>query len=399
MKTRSIVILYYIISALSAGSMGFIMGVYSNFLRSAGLDEFWVHAVNVSYFVVIAICEIPTGIFADIFGRKGSFVISCFLETISFLIYGFSRSFGGFVLAETVGAVGKTFSSGAFDAWLVDSIKHTGEEHDLLKIFSRRGLISRVAVIVSSIIGGYIADYGMNLPFFAGSIVFFICGIIAVIFMKETYFEKSKFSFADGFKEIKNTWNKSIIFTKSDRNFRFVLIMCSMQMFAVMAPNMGWQKVFLNLGFSNSANGIIGALISVAIIVGIILSRKVQNYVIGEKRLVVFIQILIGASIALTVSFVSIYPVLLFFFIHEIGRGMFGPVMESYTQKSITSSKERATLSSFVSMVGHFGGALGLLTSGFIAKYAGIPLAWIVSGFILVIVVLFIGGNHNKDKG
>jgi MFS family permease len=399
MKAKSIVILYYIISALYAGSMGFIMGVYSNFLRSAGLDEFWLNMVNVSYFVVITICEIPTGIFADIFGRKGSFVISCFLQTISFAVYGFSRSFGGFVLAETIGAVGKTFASGAFDSWLVDSIKHTGEEHDLLKIFSRRGLITRVVLIISAILGGFIGDYGLNLPFFAGSIAFFICGIIAVIFMKETYFEKCKFSFVDSFKEIKNTWNRSIIFTKSDRNFRFVLIISSIQMFAVMAPNMEWQKVFSNLGFSNSANGIIGGLISVAMIVGIILSRKAQNYVVGEKRLMVFIQILIGAFIALTVSFVNIYPVLLFFFLHEIGRGMFGPVMESYTQKSITSSKERATLSSFVSMTGHFGGAIGLLASGLIAKYAGIPLAWIVSGLILIIVTLFIGSNHNKDKG
>jgi len=48
MKAKSIVILYYIISALYAGSMGFIMGVYSNFLRSAGLDEFWLNMVNVA---------------------------------------------------------------------------------------------------------------------------------------------------------------------------------------------------------------------------------------------------------------------------------------------------------------------------------------------------------------
>lgn len=399
MKRNNLVASYYIISALASGSMGFIMGVYSNFLRSGGLDEFWVNMVNVVFFVTITICEIPTGLFADIFGRKGSFVISCFLETLSFAVYGFSRSFGGFAIAEAFGALGRTFASGAFDAWLVDSLNKEGNEHNLQKIFARRSLISRVSVIVTAIIGGWVGDRGLNLPFFCGSFLYLITGITAIIIMKETYFEKIKFSFMNGLKEAKDTWNKSINFAKSDTNFRFILIISAVQMFAVMAPNMEWQKVFSNLGFSNSCNGVIGGTISVAMIVGTLLSGKVRLVSGNEKRQIVFTQILTGASIALTVFFANIYPVLIFFFLHEIGRGMSGPIIESYTQKCITSPKERATLSSFGSMVGHFGGTLGLLVSGLIAKYAGLRPAWIVSGSLLVIATLMVVRNHREKSG
>ncbi len=395
MKSKTIVGVFYILTALMSGAMGFFMGIYSNFLR-AGLnqDEFLVNMVNVSFFVVITISEIPTGLFADIFGRKGSLVISCLMEMVAFAIYGISKSLGGFILAESLGAVGKTFATGAFDAWLVDSLAYCGEKVDLLKIFARRSLISRSSIIITAIIGGWLGDKGMNLPFFAASVTYGVCTLIALIAMKETYFKRNTFSFIAGLREIRDTWNKSVAFTKADSNFRFILIISALQMFAFMAPNMEWQKVFSELGFSNSLNGIIGGFISIAMITGIILSHRIGLYLIGEKKQMVFIMIFTGLCIALTVSFRNIYPVVIFFFLHEIGRGTSGPIMDSYTHHCITSAKERATLTSFGSMVGHLGGALGLITSGLVAKYAGITTAWIVSGTVLVMATILVSKNH-----
>ena len=396
MKSRNIVRLYYVLSGLTSASMGFFMGIYSNFLRGAGLDEFWVNMVNVCFFVTITICEIPTGLFADILGRKGSFVISCFMETVAFAIYGVSRSFGGFVLAECIGAVGKTFANGAFDAWLVDSLKETGEKFDLLKIFARRSLVSRSAVIIAAIVGGWLGDIALNIPFFATSGLYAVSGLLALVLMKETYFERKKFSFMSGLSEMREGFSKSLVFVRQDADFRFLLIAGAVQMFAFMAPNMEWQKVFSNLGFNNSLNGMIGAVINVAIILGVMLSGQIDRCVKGEKKQLTFTLVLTGICIALTVSFVNICPVLIFFFLHEVGRGMCGPIMDSYTHHCITSSKERATLSSFGSMVGHFGGALGLLVSGLIAKYMGITSAWIVSGTVLVLATLLVAKNQGK---
>lgn len=398
MRAGSVVLAYYVISALTSVGTGLIMGVYSNFLRSANLDEFWVNMVNVSYFAVITLCEIPTGLFADIFGRKGSFVISCFLETISFAVYGFSKSFGGFVLAESIGAFGKTFASGAFDAWLKDSLRHSNEEYNLLKIISRRSLINKIATIESAIIGGIIADKGMNFPFFAGSIAFLICGIVAIIMMKEVYFIRSKHSFQTVMIEAKIKWKNSVNFAKNDANFRFVIFTGSIQMFAVMATNMQWQKIFSNLGLKNSVNGIIGGLINIALIIGVLLAKYIANVIRNEKMQIIFIQVVVGVCIILTVTFTNIYSIFIFFLLHEVGRGANGPIKESFAQNCITSDKERATLGSFGSMIEHFGGALGLLVSGLIAKYASIKSAWIFSGLVLVISAFVFYRNHKKER-
>jgi len=394
MKNKNLVGSYYILSALSSCSMGFIMGVYSNFLRSGGLDEFWVNMVNVVYFAMIVICEIPTGLFADTFGKKCSFVISCFIYTISCVIYGITKNFTGFAIAEAIGAIGMTFASGAFNAWLIDGLKAEGREHEKKKIIARRSLISKVSIIIPAIIGGWIGDYSLNLPFFCAGALHFITGIVAIVIMKETYFERKKYSFSSAIQEMQDTWNKSLTFAKTDINFRFILIIGAVQMFAFMATNMEWQKVFSNQGFNNSWNGKIGGLINVALIVGILFSEKLSWFISEEKKQLIFSQILTGVCIILTVSFTNVYPIIIFFFLHEVGRGMSGPVMESFTQTCITSDKERATLGSFGSMMGHFGGTLGLIISGLVAKYAGIGPAWIVSGTVLVLATLWLAKNH-----
>lgn len=394
MKTKRIIAAYYTVSALMAGSMGFIMGVYSNFLRSAGLDEFWVNMVNVVYFITITLCEIPTGLFADICGRKWSLVVSCFLQAGAFLVYGMSRSFSGFAIAEMICATGRTFASGAFNAWLVDSLEKEGGGHNLLRIFTKRTLISGASTIAMAVLGGYIGDKGLNLPFYGASILFLITGVVAAVILKENYFVRTAYSFAKGVQEIRDIWKRSKEFARSDKNFRFILVISGLQMFVVMSPNMEWQELFKTLGFTHSDNGIIAGLIVGIVTLGAWLSRKLSHKITDERRLMVFIQVLIGLFIILTVSCTSIYPILAYFFIHEITRGMSGPIMETYSQRCITSSKEKATLSSVSSMASHFGGFMGLIICGQIAKHVGIPAAWIVSGLFLIITTLVVARNH-----
>lgn len=44
----------------------------------------------------------------------------------------------------------------------------------------------------------------------------------------------------------------------------------------------------------------------------------------------------------------------------------------------------------------HAGGALGLIVSGFVAKNFGIPMAWIISGSILIITSIFVFVKNKK---
>ena len=79
MKTK-IIRQYYVLSCLfSAGGLSVISAIYVTYLIKNGLDLFQVNLVNAIFFFTLFVCEIPTGAFADLFGRKKSFVIACVL--------------------------------------------------------------------------------------------------------------------------------------------------------------------------------------------------------------------------------------------------------------------------------------------------------------------------------
>lgn len=393
---KSVVVCYLLILSLFTMGLGFNAGVYSNFLRSAGLDELQVCLVNVFFFVTIFIFEIPTGIFADVYGRKKSFLVSCSLLSTSMFVYSYSKTFWGFAIAETIAAIGITFYSGAFQAWFVDSLKHHGYGGKLNKIFTWESSVRSLTCIVSAIIGGYLADISYSLPWFIGGVLYIITLIVASILIKEEYFKPRKFSLKETFKRIKITTLGSIRFTKESKVFRFIVIIGIIQMFCLMTSNMQWQKIFIDKINLNVYMGIIMAFIQIMIIIGSQISRKnILNFSRNEKTGMAISQLVIGIGIILTVMFKSFPITISFFMLHELGRGMFGPIKSSYLQENIPSRK-RATIGSFESMYTHIGGALGLVTFGWIAKNFSIPTAWIISGSILIIMSIVVFVKNKK---
>jgi MFS family permease len=163
-----------------------------------------------------------------------------------------------------------------------------------------------------------------------------------------------------------------------------------------MTSNMQWQKIFIDKINFNVYMGIIMAFIQIMIIIGSQISRKnILNLSKNEKTGMAISQLVIGIGIILTVMFKSFPITISFFMLHELGRGMFGPIKSSYLQENIPSRK-RATIGSFESMYTHIGGALGLVTFGWIAKNFGIPTAWIVSGSILTITSIVVFVKNKK---
>src|SRR3990172_817343 len=97
---------YYLISGLYNLSWAFIGPMYALFLLDRGLDLFQMSVVPAVYWLVSFLFEVPTGAFADLAGRKTSFVLSCVVRMLAFGMYAFAESFGEFVAAEFVDALG-----------------------------------------------------------------------------------------------------------------------------------------------------------------------------------------------------------------------------------------------------------------------------------------------------
>ena len=109
-------------------------------------------------------------------------------------LYAASETFWQFACAEAIAAVGSAFASGAFQAWLVDKLRHHGYVGSLSHIFAKEQQIKHGCGIIGAIAGAYLADINITLPWIGGGCVFFITLVLALALMKEEYFVRQALS-------------------------------------------------------------------------------------------------------------------------------------------------------------------------------------------------------------
>ena len=394
---KKIIYQYYVLAFLfSMTGTQVIAATYVTFLIKNGLNLFEVNLVNMTFFLTLFICEIPTGAFADIFGRKTSFVLACVLMSISMFVYGSSHTFVGFIIAEIIAGLAATFKSGAFQAWLVDSLKHHGYDGEYHGIFGREGFIRQIGGGIGAVTGAYLAVKNPTYPWFVGGTAMGITAIIAYVTLQEDYFKRAVFSWERGFASMKEVAVSSIKYGTTDKAVRFVLIVTCIQIFAVQPINMYWQPFFKDHLVKEQHFGYLFVGMMAMLAVGAFIASRLRNHG-NEKKLILSAQMLAGVCILIATLVTGLPLIIVFFLLHEVPRGCWNPLMDSYLQKRIPSN-ERATISSFCSIAPHIGGAVGLVVSGAIAQYFGTSAAWIASALALVVGAILIVRNGSKSS-
>ncbi len=385
---------YYLLSFLTAiGGMQIISAVYATFLMKNGLSLFEVNLVNSVFFATLFICEIPTGVFADVFGRKSSYVMSAALLSLSMFVYGSSHSIFGFLGAEMIAAVGMTFRTGAFQAWLVDSLKHQGYAGAFNKIFGRASLYNQIGGGIGAIVGAYLSVRNPALPWFVGSAGMAVVTVLAFFTMREEYFVRIPFSWKSGWASMRDTAVSSIRYGSQDKAVRFILVITFVQIYAVQALNMYWQPFFRNLKIRDEHLGFVFTGMMFFIGVGAFIASRI-NAEGKERKIILWSMVYVGVTVSLAAISPTLSVAITLFWIHELGRGFWAPMSDSYLHQRIPSH-ERASISSFCGMAPHIGGAIGLVISGGIAQVFGISTAWIVAGVVLILGAYFVRKNGN----
>ena len=379
---------YYILTALISCAKGIATATYVTFLLRNGLNLFEVNLVNFVYFTTLFIAEMPTGAFADVFGRKKSFIASCALTALGGVVYGMSHTFVGFIIAEMIEAVALTFATGAFKAWFVDRLLHHGYTGSLSPVFSRATQIRQASTILAGIVGAYIANVSMPLTWFVGSGLAIIPGIVAC-FLKEEYFTPQVFSWKNGYGAMKQTMRSSVEYGLKNQNIKFILVMVSIQILAFQAPNMQWQPFFGQHFTGTTALGYIWAGIMLGLIAGAQVAPYLLRRIVDERKALYICQIIAGVTFVAAAVSGTLVGSLVLFFIYEAARGAFDPIKDAYLHDNIPS-KERATIDSFESLAHHGGGAIGLLVSGALALWLGIPWTWSILGGFLILATIMV---------
>src|SRR5262245_8733655 len=139
-----------------------IVGVNTLFLLDGGLSNVEAFAANAIYTLGLVLFEIPTGIVADTWGRRTSYLLGASIQLVGNLLYFWmwhtSAPFWGWCAASLLLGCGYTFFSGALEAWLVDGLKHTGYDGDLDPIFATNQIVTGASMFLGTLAGAFIAQ-------------------------------------------------------------------------------------------------------------------------------------------------------------------------------------------------------------------------------------------------
>ena len=392
MTPARVVRAYLVISGLFTLSASVIWGVNTLFLLDSGLDIFQVFVANSAFTVGTILFEIPTGVVADTAGRRRSFLLSAATLMIGTLAYvAISVTGGGlllFSIASLVLGIGFCFYSGAVEAWLVDALRETGYEGQLDPIFARGSMVSGAAMLIGSVGGGLLGVIDLAWPYVLRAGLLGAAFVVGFKVMHDIGFTPRATTLTDLPDELRHVLRASLTFGWNKRSLRLLMLVSVFQSAFMMWGFYAWQPYFLELLGHDAVwvSGVVSALIALATIAG---NGVVEAFArsCGKRS-----TLLIGSTIALALGAVgvgladSFWPSVVLLLLAIAAMGVAAPVQQAYEHEVVPSS-ERATVVSFISMVGSAGGIGGPLGLGYLSRVQSVATGYVAGGLTTLLAL------------
>ena len=154
------------------------------FWQSRGLNMTQIMTLQSIYSIAVIILEVPTGAFADRFGKKISLVFSSLLWGSGVFLYGLSSNFWQFALAEIICGTGAAFVSGADRAFIHETLKSLEKEKDYSQTEGRVRGFTQIGQSLGSILGGFIGSISFGLTLILTSFTSFVAFFVGLSFSK-----------------------------------------------------------------------------------------------------------------------------------------------------------------------------------------------------------------------
>ena len=164
----------------------FTRAIWMIYLAGHGYSPLALGLLEMLFHVAKFVTEVPTGIFADMLGRRKSLILYCAIsagETLLFLTPTPPLMILSFALSGTAFA----FRGGASEAILWNIAGHADpadQSKRYSRLVSRMYLVGMIGEIIGSTAGGYLGTLLMVLPFLLSSL-FSALGIIPLLFLPE----------------------------------------------------------------------------------------------------------------------------------------------------------------------------------------------------------------------
>ena len=358
-------------------------------VQEAKLDPLQLVLVGTVLEATIFLCEIPTGVVADVVSRRRSVLVGLVLVGVGFAFSGAFPRFETILLGQLIWGTGFTFLSGARQAWIADEI---GVER-AGPIYLRSSQVEQVARIAAIPFSIGLATIQVNLPIILGGLLFLPLTGFLFLTMSERGFTRKD-------REGSGAWTQfSGTFKAGGRLVRgsplLITVFCIAALYGMSGEGFDrlWVKHFYdNLGFP-IAGGLepvvwIGVIRMGSALLGILslefVRRKLDT---GSHKTVARSLFAITAVQVITVTAMALaggfYLGMAAFWATVMAARNYEPLFLAWINQNVDSNV-RATVISMNSQMDAIGQISGGPPTGVIAMLASLRAALVVSAMLLV---------------
>lgn len=385
--SRAVQRTYLLLTLLSTLAASFIWGINTLFLLDAGLSNAEAFAANAFFTVGQVLFEIPTGVVADVRGRRLSYVLGAgtlLVSTLAYLyLWQIAGPFWAWALVSALLGLGFTFFSGATEAWLVDALNFTKFKGSLDSVFARGQAISGASMLVGSVLGGVIAQTtNLGVPYIVRSVLLGLTLIAALILMKDLGFTPD--TKLTPMKQVRRVLKASIDNGWRNRPVRLVMLEAPFTLGIGIYVFYAMQPYLLELYGDPTAYGVAGlaaAIVAGAQIVGSLLVNQARRWFAYRTHILITAVSLSAVLIVLVGSIANFWLAIAVLVAWGLLYSLSLPVRQAYLN-GLIDSKQRATVLSFDSLMGSSGGVIAQPALGKVADLQGYATSYVIGGLV-----------------
>jgi len=394
--------LYYALSFTRAMAVGWV--VFDLYLvRVLDFSALELILMGTAMEGTIFVSEVPTGVVADAYSRRLSFIVGVVGMGGAVIGVGFSSA-PWLVIALWAGwGLSYTFTSGAFEAWITDEL---GVEN-VGSVFLRGARVRIVGSLSGLFVFGAIGLLSLRAAVIGCGALEAATGLACIVLMPETGFRRKAASVRErALVELRTTALTGIRYVRGQA---LVLLLVATELFAGFGAEafdrLTEAHVIRDVGFPAGLNPIVGfGAVSVVVMVfgffavGSVIRRVDRGGTPTVARLlVVFTLAMIAGQIAFALGR-SFWFVMAVFLAALLARGLLAPLYTTWLNRQITDSSVRATVLSISGQANAIGQATGGPVLGVIGNVFGIPAA-LVAGALTTVPAAALYGRALRYGG
>ena len=376
-----------------------VMGISFNMMFTAAalyridiaqLEIYQLILTGTALEIAVFVFEVPTDIVADIKSRKLSVIMGLFIIGVGFMIEALTPYFVVIFIAQIVWGFGYTFISGALDSWISDETRDINIEHTIITGAQFNKGFAFLGIVLAAVLG----LISLRLAIYVSGGLFILMGFIALLFMKEEHFVKTKQ--VDGFfKQYYSQLVSGLKHIRTNKILRYMFI--AMLFFGLYSEGIDRtfeMNILDNLGFRSlidiPAIWVLAIVASIIELSGLFILSIVKRYAKNGKHIVFWAvnftaMMIIGILVFALVNkpYIALFGFLFFSFSRE---GTY-PLLDTILVKNTPSKIKATVLSSFGQL-----DAIGQLLSGAImvgiSSGLGLTNMYIFTAILLVVPLI-----------